>query len=394
MDARRPRRPIKGSWEALLQEASELSDHKDDNAIAIYRKLIDRLVSFSPDRRGASGGHLQDILEEAVFSLQSYLASKGQFEKVVAVLTPELAAAAREESLIEWQDRTARAYRWMGQVDEAVALWRDVGSMDPEDFSHWWQIFTAYLWAGRSGEAQQVLAEAEAFMHESDSIGPDEGKEFVAALHLEWARYFRHWMEVVRYGNQVLQLATPGMRSAANIYRPLIWNHQFELAALILEQEESRPLVDFWRGVIHLYQGQRSAAEQQWHRLIERDVAEQEISGAIYWILAHFYLGDRERLGLELCIRLLDAAETTLPSLTALTSLGWALHGQWSPVHSNLGFALSAARSDFTDNLLPVTLRYSFQDLLEPKDFARVRHYFHEPRYAQRSEDETESANP
>ena len=64
---------LKGSWEALHAEAVALSRQGNDEALAKYGFLVERLAALPQARRAAQDERLQRILDQSVLGLQSLL---------------------------------------------------------------------------------------------------------------------------------------------------------------------------------------------------------------------------------------------------------------------------------------------------------------------------------
>jgi len=119
----------------------------------------------------------------------------------------------------------------------------------------------------------------------------------------------------------------------------------------------------------------------EWEQVTRIPIDDLLMRSAADWILAHYYLGDAKRVGLQLALRLIEnMRQNRDPLIIAIAGLGWAVQGEYSHLHTNLEFAISQLRGSFNGNKLPEFNWYFFRDLMPAEEFAKIEHYFEVPR--------------
>lgn len=374
-----PQRPLKGSWEATLEEAHALARRDDDRAVAHYWRLIERLASFPPERRLASPGKLQLYLEDALFAAQSYLSKRGRFNDAQAFFSDRVEELLDADTLSDWNVNRAKLLIWDGKSDLAQDLLLAELSGVPLSIPARWLLFDVFV-------AGERLDEADALIDDLDStlqIYEDEAGDLT--LHRAFVFYLRAALSLKRSEWQSAfelfeQAAAESVAYADNwhmLYRPLIFQGQRDLANRALNREPSEASQRFWRGLNGYYSGDKVGAKVEWGQVIALEIGTVWVRSAADWILAHYYLGDEKRLGLELALRLLNRPQQEPePIMLLLAALGWSLRGDWNNVRINLDFALARYRENLQDVCLPEFYRHIARDLMGETHFAKFEHYF------------------
>ena len=81
-----PPAAVRGTWEELFQRADGLAENKNDDAIPIFRKIVNRIGRMPQKRRQASGGRLQEMWMRAAVGLHFYLTLRDRYDEALAVI--------------------------------------------------------------------------------------------------------------------------------------------------------------------------------------------------------------------------------------------------------------------------------------------------------------------
>ena len=435
---------LKGSWEALHAEALALSRQGNDEALARYGRLIDRLAALPLARRAAQDQRLQSILDQSVLGLQSYYARRNRLDDMAAIEEGVFEILSDDAKSL-WRENQARAYWWQGRREQAADIMRTESEDLPFDVELRWLHFSILLDDGKIDEADGVrrslLTELQSLFRAqglSDSLVEDVDAQMMVkerladgsetnqiSVQFGLLHFLRSCVDLER---QRWQDAADAFGMAARvsdayserwhlIYRPLALNSQGRLAQRALNREDSPVSQGFWRGLSGYYAGDRQGAATEWRRVTKVPLEEVTLSSVGDWILAHYYLhavqapqapegdsaappqageaddgedqdgsnvSDEVRQGLHVALNLLGQQETRRdPLVLGLAALGWGMNGHKEHLHRNLRHAVELLRASLQDNKLSVFNWYFFRDLLSTEVFSEVESYFHAPRHQQ-----------
>ena len=435
---------LKGSWEALHAEALALSRQGNDEALARYGRLIDRLAALPQARRAAQDQRLQSILDQSVLGLQSHYARRNRLDEMAAV-DEGVFEILSDDAKSLWRENQARAYWWQGRRQEAAEIIRTESEDLPFDVELRWLLFSILLDDGKIDDADGVrrslLTELQSLFRAqglSESLVEDVDAQMLVKERLAGGSETNqisvqfgllHFLRsCVDLEKQRWQDAADAFGMAARvsdaysdlwhlIYRPLALNSQGRLAQRALNREDSPVSQGFWRGLSGFYAGDRQGAATEWRRVTQIPLEEVTLSSVGDWILAHYYLhavqaphppegdsaaapetvnadvgedqdgsnvSDEVRQGLHVALNLLGQQETRRdPLVLGLAALGWGMNGHKEHLHRNLRHAVELLRASLQDNKLSVFNWYFFRDLLSTEVFAEVESYFHVPKHLQ-----------
>jgi tetratricopeptide (TPR) repeat protein len=380
-NGKRSARPAKGSWDALFEEATDLAYREDDRAVAAYWRIIDRLSNLPKERRGP-GSKLYSYLEPSLFNTQFFLALRGRFHDAAEFCLDRVADLLSPEALTDWQLNRAKLLGWQAKRGEATTLLNDLMAANPLETPICWALFEMHLDAGEMTLAETVLAQmADDLAGPPGQALPDEEQNEVLSL----LAYFRSRLGMAR---QAYEDAFASFQQAAKLspiyeenwhmlYRPLIQAGQYELANRALNREQSLASRHFWRGLLGHRQGDQVGSRLEWEAAIQVNSNDLLIRSLADWVLAHYYLGDPERVGLELILRLLRHPKAgPEPLLLLLAGLGWGLHAETANLQTNLRFARSRYRGALLSPTLPPEYWPIAQDLLPAPMLGEVKELF------------------
>jgi hypothetical protein len=374
-----PRRPLKGSWEATLEEAHALARRDDERTVAHYWRLIDRLASFPPERRLASPGKLQLYLEEALFAAQAYLSKRGRFNEAQAFFSDRVEELLDADTLSDWNLNRAKLLLWDGQRDLGQELLLAELNDVPLSIPARWLLFDTFLEEKRFDETASLIDDLDSTLRIYEDAAGD------LALHHAFVYYLRsalalaqaEWETAFDFFQKAAHSSDAYADNWHMLYRPLIFQRQIDLANRALNREPSEASQRFWRGLNGFYNGDKVGAKVEWTQATALDISTVWVRSAADWILAHYYLGDEKRLGLELALRLLNRPQHEHePLMLLLAALGWSLREDWNNVRINLDFALARYRENLQGVRLPEFYRHIAQDLMGEAHFPQFAHYF------------------
>jgi tetratricopeptide (TPR) repeat protein len=160
-------------------------------------------------------------------------------------------------------------------------------------------------------------------------------------------------------------------------YTALMQAGQPERALTFIERDNDHPIrSNFWRGVAQLRLGQPAAANTAWQRVLEVDLEKSEEPSFSEYVLTHYYLGDKERIGLGNILRVLREDKRYEWQTLFLAGLGWAIQGNLESAKTNLQFAVNQRRAAAQSKQLPYQTWTYLQDLLDDAAQADLRKYF------------------
>jgi hypothetical protein len=373
------RRPLKGSWEATLEEAHTLAHRDDDRAVAHYWRLINRLADFPPERRLASPGKLQLYLEDALFAAQSYLSKRGRFNEAQAFFSDRVEELLDADTLSDWNVNRAKLLVWDGQSALAQDLLLAELNGVPLSIPARWLLFDVFVGENRLDEADALIDDLDSTLqiYEDEAGDLTLHRAFVFYLRAALALKRTEWQRAFDFFQQAADESDAYADNWHMLYRPLIFQNQPDLANRALNREPSEASQRFWRGLNGYYSGDKVGAKVEWGQVVALEIGAVWVRSAADWILAHYYLGDEKRLGLELTLRLLNRPQQEPePIMLLLAALGWALRSDWNNVRINLDFALARYRQNLQDVRLPEFYRHIARDLMDEVHFAEFERYF------------------
>ncbi len=373
---------IKGSWEAILAEAQQLASKQDDGAIPLFAKIVQRIGKMKVTQRLANSERLQKIFTVAAINAQSYLTLREHYDEALATLaTLHENGDAHDRAFADFQrililfmaERTDEAFR---ELEERVHT-------DDADIADWGQLVMSNLRYRRIDEAAQVIEDATVWTDEQaeiELISKEELREwrgYLATLRADVAMRRGEWDATMQYFDEALA-ADPMYRQNLHLfYTTLMQAGQPERALTYIEQDIAHPIRShFWHGVAlqRLEKGEEAVA--QWQQVLEVDLQTSEEPSFSEYVLTHFYLGDKERIGLGNILRILQEDKRYEWQTLFLAGLGWAVQGNMDNAKTNLQFAINQRRTAAQGKVLPYQTWTYLCDLLDEETQQALRKYF------------------
>ncbi len=373
---------IKGSWEDLLQQAQQLVAQQNDEAIPLFEKITQRLRKLPAAQRMANNERLQNILLQATFQLQAYLTMRERYDDALAVLTDA-------ESLVEETAVNALRYQQIQillmaeRTEEAVSRLHAIATAPDADISDWGALATQYIRLQRLDEAERTIAEATAWVEaqeESDELDDESTEEYhsyLADLRSDLAMAQGKWEEAEALYTQAL-VQNPLYKQNLHLhYMRLLQHGQPERALPYLQRDQQHPIrAGFWQGVALYRLGRTAEAEQQWQKVIKIDVRNNQEQSFSEMVLTHYYLGDKERIGLSVVLQMLQESRQYNWQALFLAGLGWAIQGRLDNAEANFQVAINQRRMAAQGKLLPRMVWGYCLDLLDVEQQGRLAKYF------------------
>lgn len=373
---------IKGSWEDLLQQAQQLAGNQNDDAIPLYQKLVTRLSKLPAAQRMANNERLQQIFLHAALQLQSYLTLRERYAEALAVLD-EAHALADEEG------RDAIAYQKVmvllmaERLEEAFAQLHTAATALTADIADWGALVMQYLRHGRLEEAARALEEAAAWVDAQEQSGEiddaDLGEDYgyVADLRADLAIQQGDWDAAEAHYAKAMAGDALYKQNIHLFYMRLLQHGQAERALPYIQRDRQHPIrAGFWQGVAHYRLGQPAEAERHWQKVLKLDPKQSQEPSFSELILTHYYLGDKERIGLGNVLRVIQESRRYDWQTLFLAGLGWAIQGRLDNGEANFQVAVNQRRMAGQGKLLPKQVWDYCVDLLDATAQASVAKYF------------------
>lgn len=374
--------PIKGSWEAVLQEAQQLATQQNDEAIPLFEKLVNRLSKLPANKRLAHEGRLQKIFIIAAMNGQSYLTLRERYDDALAMLA-QLETYGDEHEQAYAQFQRAMVLFMAERNDEAIAAVRTRVESDDADISDWGQLVISHLRLQQIEQAHAALAEAEAWMQQEfalEIVSPEEQPEwraYVETLRADVALREEQWEEAAGYFDKAIAIDNMYAKNMHLFYTSLIQAGQPALALRYITQDRDYPIrMNFWQGVAEKRLGNEEAAHSAWQNVLDIDLEQNDEPSFSEYVLTHYYLGDKERIGLGNILRILQEDRRYDWQTLFLAGLGWAIQGNVTSANTNFQFAVSQRRTAAMGKRLPYQTWTYCLDLLPEPVQEQVKRYF------------------
>lgn len=374
--------PIKGSWEALIEQAFQLDENRNEEALPIYQKLITRLQKMPEAKLKDRDERLQRILETSCYRSANLKNSLERFDDALKDFDI-LQSVVPEESKRHVVHAKVRTLQMMGRYDDAIALVRDLPVQNDEPLSNPVQEFGTYLDALRFDEAQSILntikeqldSESYRTLRSADNLTLDiaqfHSMSAILALELqEWEKGIDEYQKAKEKSKDLMD------EGDYLLYSNLVHRGQSEFALPIIEKEPLLPRRLFWQGLAYFYMGQTEEATALWEKVADSKVSQEEAQAYVDLVLTHFYLGDKERIGLQLILSMLDELERPSWQLLYFAAIGWAIRDNKTNMRVNLEHAIDQCRREGIGRYLPWTLWPPVRDLLSDEMQSAARSYF------------------
>ncbi|GIK75932.1 MAG: hypothetical protein BroJett021_49200 [Chloroflexota bacterium] len=377
-----PLTPVKGSWEDLLYRGQQLVATHNQEGSAILQNLIDRLAKM-PDASLSAGNHrLRNILLEAIDSLAPYLLYHQRYDEALASV--ELAERfAQPENIGPWRRYRAMALVQSGAVDEGFALLRE--AVRGESPKLWQMYVIEAIQHGRLDLAEEGVNEAEHDVNRLSATSTDANRiqqlrAMLGYCKAQLAAAQNRLDEASAWMEYTLAQHKEYHENLASFYLRLIECDHFAEALKWAQRDQTHPMRSkFWQGYIRHHLGYAEEAERLWRQIAKTDLAEEENIDLLEYVLAHYYLGDREGIGLRITLDLMERSDH-IPALHFyLAGLGWAIRGNDASAHTNFQQALARTQALAMGHKLHTLWWRLCADLIDGDALPQFAKYFDPP---------------
>ena len=382
---------VKGSWEDLLDQATQLDQNRNADAIPIYMKLVNRLRAMPESKRLAHGERLQRILEEAAIRVNEMFNSLERYDESLEMMD-------LLDEILDDEDKGGNSI-FIAKInvltvaerhDEALALLTSMPEQpDEAPLFRLVREFSINLDAGRLEQAtdalNRYLDKVDSKMYQA-TVTDSERNQAQADWHSmksillihqkEWDAAIAHYVDAVAL-NDDLDEGNYHM-----LYSNLVHHGQPERAIPFIEQEPMKVRRNFWHGLALYHMGQKDEATSLWEQGQEEEITQEEADAYIELVLRHYYLGDKVRMGLELFLRMLQETENPSWQIFFFVALGWGVHNNMTNALHNMDFAVDRARRNFQSRTIPWTMWLYVEDLIAPENQAQFLPFFDEAEIA------------
>ena len=371
--------PIKGSWEELLLRAQQMIAQQNDDAIDLLNRLIDRLSALPPAQRQAGQQRLEQILQVAATNLIFYLTYRDRYDEAMAAIA-RIQPTVAEERRVHWQRHNAALRLQAGAVDDGLAELRALAAAG--DIDDWGDFFLTALRFDRVDAAADALEQAEHALNRMVQAGLDDEeakaqRAQIAYLRARYALATGNIADSLAWSEYAMASDRFYANNPAFFYTHLVENGHYTEALGLIRRDQDNPVrAGFWSGLAMQRMGRSAEAERQWRQLLRAPLPEDEPVDLFEYILAHYYLGDREGRGLALALDTIREQNDAAYGLFFLAGLGWALRGDMTAAHANLRLALMRSKSTAIGQHLPRQWWPFCTDLVQPPPLDALAGYF------------------
>ncbi len=332
---------LKGSWEDLLLQGQQLAARQNDEAIPHLQKLIDRLSRLPASQRRAANGRLDSLLLRASVDLQYYLTYRDRYAEALAVNAVTRNAVPASQ-ILSWDMHAAAMRIQSGAIDEGLAAMRMLAETGGIDI--WGDALFASLSAGHLDEAAAAVRGAELWVNRTHAgaFTTDDARHdlaFLAYLKARLAVAQANPVESAAWFEQAMALDPFYAENPHYLYTHLMEIGAYAEAQKLLQVDRQSPIrAGFWQGLLHRRRNQPAEAERQWQKVAMYELPEDGNVDYLELVLAHYYLGDREGIGLGSVLKALQE-DAGFWGLFFLAGLGWAMRGDLAAARTDMQLA-------------------------------------------------------
>ncbi len=310
-----PRPPLPDSYEGLQARAQSLAQAGDlENAIAVYRRLVERLGRLS-DSILVRRPQLRALHQQSRMELINLLASEGRYAEAIAV--GQVLLETDPEKTEVWRRNLAVLRIAKGEVEEGLAELRALAEETPDEPDGWIVLGAESRLAGRLAESRKALDRALAACpaHETEKLANTHYQRFLLYKEMRQVEdAVGAWEEAVAYNSEV-------GKTVREVYTMLTEIGRYGEARRFMARDENAMQAGFQEGLIASMSGQPGQAKVAWRQVATLDPDEFEY-GHDAWVEAVLRLGDPDP-ALEWLQDALPRYGT--PRLLVLSGIGWAM---------------------------------------------------------------------
>ncbi len=380
-----PVAPIKGSWEDLLYRGQQLLATQNQEGSAILQSLVDRLAQMPPALLNAGNHRLKNVLIAAVNSVTPYHLYSQRYDDALANIDLCERIDDQTES-ISWRTYRAMVLMQSGAFDEAFDIMSEIARSGR--FGYWQYQVTEAIRRRRLDLAEKVIAEVEHTLNRLNATATDADELRHQRASLAYCKALvsvvqgktseaSAWMEYT--------LAQDAQYFAylSLFYVRLIEHDDLTEALNWVKRDRAFPVrAGFWHGYICHRLGKSEEAGHRWQQVVKSVATEKDEEADIElleYVMAHYYLGDREGAGLALSLELMEPGKLISPLQFFLAGVGWAMRGNSSPAHVNFQQAVMRLQSQALAHKMQSLWWRFCTDLVAADALPQYAKYFDQP---------------
>lgn len=326
--------PLHDSYEDLLLRARRAAGANDvAGAIALYRRLIERLVGLS-ERVLSRRPELRDLQAMARVELTDLFDEEGRYAEAIETLQPLL--EFDPEHADEWRQNLAILRIAKGEVEAGLAELHTLAEARPDDPWRWATLGVQARLEGRFAESQAALDRA----IEAGSEAESKEQAFFHYQRFELFKAMGRLDEALAAWEQAVSLDEELSVTVRQVYTMLTDAGRYSEAQRYVARDDNPLQSGFQRGLIAYMMGDWTRARQEWQAVAALDPEEFK-AGHDCWAEAVLRLGDPTP-ALERLPRLLIKYAT--PRLLVLSGIAWAMNGDPRLAANLLQQAINAVR--------------------------------------------------
>lgn len=351
---------LNDSYDAIHARAATLvQEGKLEEAVAEYRRIVDRLTRLSPATL-ESRPEMAQMLEHAALEMIYVLQRLESYDRAIEVIQ-SLATAFPERSLI-WQREIAVLKSLKGETDVALSEMKALVLQAPMDPSMRWALAQILSERGEFDSAREQLIQ-------SIDLAPDNeskaiGYRYLGDLYVNEGNVDR----LAQAWDMVIALDPKNIENIQFVYRQLLRAGKVAKARIYIEKEKDAHRRGLYAGIASLMEGDEGSARAQWRRVFRQKLQSNE-EATDAWAEAGLRLGEPQQvLG-----TLMPMLSNDPVSLRTLILMGIAAAMVGDEKQADVFF--SNIRKDmmpFRDMLLP-TAEWNLMRRLVPDEALRER---------------------
>jgi tetratricopeptide (TPR) repeat protein len=368
-------------------QAQQYARNYNDDAIPLYRRVVEGLLALPVAQRDAADGRLQNLLMAAALDLQGYYNVRDRYDDALDVIA-QLRPAAKQDAQEMLDSLRVEVLMLAGRNDEALAELRVAAEAPDATLGDWGQLVMAHARVGRADETGPILDHmVTAFVPD---IAPDQTMELTAVTDeqrndLAYIAGLRGVAALERGDadtgieqfQRVLDLGGAYAQNLHLAYGRLVLLGRYDDALEFITKDTGRPVrAGFWRGVALHHSGEHARAKRTWEQIVTSNAISADQASIMEYVLSHYYLGDPEGQGLEIVLRGIREQRTVPWTILALAGLGWAVRGDERMAKHNLELAVTQRKSVAEGQKLPDNYWFFMQDVGKPELAPHLQGYF------------------
>lgn len=370
--------PIKGSWEALLQQANEYASSYNDGAIPVYEKIYNRLQKVPRVQRQAANQRLQNIYMQAAVNLHAYLIMRERYDEGLAII-PVLQDEMDADEITRWEIHAAHLLVQQGRQDDAVARLTAVAEKAESDLDVWGELASVLLQLRRHDEADAVIERMDAWVaehHDTETDAQRRDAGAVASLRASGALRRKEWTDAAHWLDVAVEFDQEYEARRMLLAIELIRAGEFKMGDRFLAKAHQDAVrTKFWRGYSLWRQGEAERADALWEDVTEADL-EEDTSMISEYVLASYYLGDKSTTGLSTVLGILSEDASQHWGIYFLAGLGWAIRGNAQSAKADMETAMLQRRAGGEGRHLPYSAWLYVTDLTDAAMQQQLARYF------------------